>query len=116
MTKGTTTMTIGGVELTRRAARTTVGTLRAVSRLEHEYDIKLLDGVDGTQLMDLFIKPGGVRALLNVLAEGPVDEIDEEALEIDQVLEAVGFFFGASGTDSAVPPAGSPEKKPSKKS
>jgi hypothetical protein len=102
----TTGMTIGGVEMTRRAART-VGTLRAVSRLEREFGVSIIQGLDGEQLMDLLVRPGGVRALLHVLAEGPVDEIDEDALEIDQLLEAVSFFYKAYGTPSAEHPDGS---------
>jgi hypothetical protein len=105
-------MTIGGVQLERRAA-VQIGTLRAVSALKDQFGLDILGGsIDEGAIYDLLLKPGGPQALLSVLFTGPVQEVDEDRLSVEDLLGALGNFFGSSGRPSTGQPAGSPEPTP----
>lgn len=101
------TITIGGVELARRGA-TRLGTLRGAARLRDEFGFDLFGELTEAGLMGLLEKPGGPRALLAALYKGPVEQIDEDDLEVADLTGAVKDFFAASAAASTGPAGGSP--------
>jgi len=100
------TLELQGIKLTWRVVGT-IGQLRALALLGAEYGVDLLGGVDPDAFQKLFLRPGGIHALLRCLFTGPVDEVVEDDLTVDQVRGVLEDFFGVSGQPSTGRPAGS---------